>query len=158
MSGSNNPPILTPDTASVTEDEALVATGNVLSNDTDPNGLALTVTSVDGVTVVGSTTIVGTYGTLVIQPNGQYTYTLADTQASVRGLANGQVAPDTFTYVASDGQTYTQATTETVTNLLPQSQAFNLSPWVSFSSGTAPVITANAVAGPANGSTADEMP
>ena len=37
MSGTNNPPVTTPDTASVTEDETLVATGNVLANDTDPN-------------------------------------------------------------------------------------------------------------------------
>ena len=158
MSGTNNPPVLTPSKASVTEDESLVTTGNVLTNDTDPNGLTLSVTSVNGVTVSGTTTIVGIYGTLVIQPNGQYTYTLADSQASVRGLANNQVAPDPFTYVVSDGQTYTQTTTETVTNLIAQSEAFNLAPWVSFSSGTAPVITANVAAGPNGGaSTADEV-
>ena len=83
---------------------------------------------------------------------------LADSQANVRGLANNQVVPDTFTYVVSDGQTYTQTTTQTVTNLITQSEAFNVAPWVSFSSGTAPVITANVAAGPNGGaSTADEV-
>jgi VCBS repeat-containing protein len=158
MSGTNNPPVVTPDTASVTEDETLAETGNVLTNDTDPNGLTLSVTSVNGIPVNGTTTIVATYGTLVIQPNGQYTYTLADTQANVRGLANGQIVPDVFTYIVSDGQTYTQTTTQTVQNLIPQSEAFNVAPWVSFSSGTAPAITANVAAGPNGGaSTADEV-
>ncbi|WP_216856371.1 Ig-like domain-containing protein, partial [Acidisphaera sp. S103] len=158
MSGTNNPPVLVPDVSSVTEDEVLVTTGNVLTNDTDPNGLPLSVTAVNGIAVSGTTTIVGTYGTLVIQANGQYTYTLADTQANVRGLADAQVVPDTFTYTVSDGQTYTQTTQQTVQNLIPQSEAFNLSPWVPFSSGTAPVITANVAAGPSGGaSTADEV-
>ena len=68
----------------------------------------------NGIAVNGTTTIVGTYGTLVIQPDGQYTYTLADSQANVRALANGQVVTDAFTYTVSDGQTYTQTTTQTV--------------------------------------------
>jgi trimeric autotransporter adhesin len=159
MNSTNNPPVATPDTASVTEDETLVATGNVLANDTDPNtGLTLSVTAVDGIAVYGTTTIVGSYGTLVIQPNGQYTYTLADSQANVRALGDGQVATDAFSYTVSDGQTYTQTTTQTVENLIPQSEAFDDQTWVKFSFGTLPVVTANVNPGPNGGaSTADQV-
>ena len=159
MSITNSPPVLTPDIASVTEDETLTATGNILANDTDPNGLALSVTSVDGITVTGTTTVAGVYGTLVIQPNGQYVYTLADTQTNVRGLANHQIVPDAFSYTVSDGQSYTQTNTQTVQNLISQSEAFDSSVWVPFvDSGSAPVITANVAVGPnGSASTADEV-
>jgi VCBS repeat-containing protein len=158
MSGTNNPPVTSPDTAAVAEDGTLVSTGNVLTNDTDPNGLTLSITAVNGITVSGATTIVGTYGTLVIQPNGQYTYTLANNQANVRGLANGQLVPDAFSYTVSDGQTYTQTTTQTVQNLISQSEAFDTASWVRFSSGTNPVVTANVDPGPNGGaSTADQV-
>ena len=130
MSGTNNLPVTTPDTASVTEDETLVATGNVLANDTDPNNLPLFVTAVNGIAMSGTTTIIGIYGTLVVQPDGQFTYTLDDSQANVRALATGQVVADAFTYTASDGQTYTQTTTQTVQNLIPQSEAFDDPTWV----------------------------
>jgi VCBS repeat-containing protein len=159
MSLTNNPPVLTSDLGSVTEDEVLTTTGNILANDTDPNGLTLFVTSVNGIAVTGTTTIVGTYGTLVIQPNGQYVYTLANTQTNVRALTNGQVIPDTFSYVVSDGQTYTQTITQAAQNLISQSEAFNSSVWVPFAdTGAAPVITANVAAGPTGGaSTADQV-
>jgi VCBS repeat-containing protein len=158
MGVTNSPPVTTPDIASVVEDETLVSTGNVLANDTDPNGLPLFVTAVDGIAVTGTTTVIGTYGTLVIQPDGEYAYTLADTQANVRALSNGAVVPDAFTYTVSDGQTYTQTTTETVQNLIPQSEAFNDPTWVQFSSNAYPVITPNVDPGPNGGaSTADEV-
>ena len=157
---STSPPVATADTAAVTEDKALVATGNVLTNDTDPGGLPLTVVTVNGIAVspTGTTTIVGIYGTLVVQANGQYTYTLASSQANVLALATGQVVPDVFNYTISDGNIYTQTTAQTAQNLITQSEAFNVSPWVAFSSGTAPVITANVAAGPNGGaSTADQV-
>src|SRR5438270_878885 len=116
MSGSNSPPVAAADLANVVEDGTLVVTGNLLANDTDPNGLPLSIIAVNGIALTGTTTITGTYGTLVVQPNGQYTYTLANNQANVRALANGQVVPDAFAYTVSDGQTYTQSTTQTVQN------------------------------------------
>ena len=159
MSGTNNPPVTTPDTASVTEDEMLGGNRQCpCQRYRSQYGLTLSVTAVDGIAVNGTTTIVGTYGTLVIQPDGQYTYTLADSQANVRALANGQVVTDAFTYTVSDGQTYTQTTTQTVENLIPQSEAFDDPTWVMFSSGALPVVTANVDPGPNGGaSTADEV-
>ena len=132
VTGLNSNPVANPDTAAVTEDETLVATGNVLSNDTDPLGKTLTVVAVNGTTVgaTGTTTIAGTYGTLVIQANGQYTYTLGNSQAAVRALANGQVTPDVFSYTVSDGNTYTVTTTQTAQNLITQSQNFTAAPWI----------------------------
>ena len=161
MSGSNNPPVAVADTASVTEDVALVTTGNLLSNDTDPNGLPLSLFSVNGIAIStsGTTTIVGTYGTLVIQANGQYTYTLNNSAANVRALASGQVVPDVFSYTVSDGTTYTQTTTVPAVNLITQSEAFDNAVWVKFAyTGAAPTVTANVAAGPTGvGTTADQM-
>ena len=158
MGETSSPPVATPDIASVVEDETLVSTGNVLANDIDPNGLPLSVTAVDGIAITGTTTIAGTYGTLTIQPDGEYIYTLADNQANVTALANGEVVPDTFAYTVSDGQAYTQITTETVQNLIPQSEAFDDPTWVQFSSDTFPVVTPNVDPGPHGGAnTADEI-
>jgi VCBS repeat-containing protein len=157
MSGSNNPPVTVPDTASVTEDEILAATGNVLANDSDPDNLPLSVVAVNGVAVTGTTTITGTYGTLVIQPDGQYTYTLSDQQPDVRALANGQAATDSFSYTVSDGQTYTQPTTQTVQNLIPSSEDFLDPSWVPFNVGTPPVVALSGDVGPDGAAAVDAV-
>ena len=83
----------------------------MLGNDTAFGGRTLTVLSVNGTTASGFTTIAGTYGTLVIQLNGQYTYNLGNSQPNVRALANGQIVPDVLTYAITDGQTSTQSGT-----------------------------------------------
>ncbi|MEJ1978038.1 MAG: GDSL-type esterase/lipase family protein [Acetobacteraceae bacterium] len=151
-------PVATVDTASVAVGGTTVTSGNILSNDTDSSGFALSVSSVNGVTVSGQTTIVGRYGTLVIQPNGQYTYTLASSQANVQALAGGQTAQDSFTYTISDGQTHTQVTNQISQNLIIQSEAFGDASWVKFSSSSLPVITANVDPGPMGGAaTADKI-
>ena len=159
MSGNTSLPMAAPDTVSLTEDESLVATGNVLANDSDSNNRILTLQSVNGVAIAGQTTIVGLYGTLVISPNGTYTYTLNNSSSSVRELMNGQVVVDPFSYVDTDGTTYTQTTTTTVTNLITQSQAFNTAPWVPFAAdGVKPSVTADVAPGPTGGAnTADEI-
>jgi VCBS repeat-containing protein len=82
IDGENDAPLANADTASAAEDTLL--TGNVLSNDSDPDrGDRLTVTQfvVDGVTVVvpagavgGSTTIAGV-GTLTLTADGDYRFT-----------------------------------------------------------------------------------
>lgn len=156
---STIPPTAVADTAGVIEDGTLTATGNVLANDTDPSGLALSVTAVNGISISSTTTIVGVYGTMVIQANGQYTYTLANTQANVRALANKQLVTDKFTYTVSDGQTYTQTSSQVQQNFITQSEAFDSASWSSFSnSGTAPVVVANTDPGPSGtASTADKV-
>ncbi len=156
MSGSTSLPTIAPDTGAVNEDGTLVATGNILPNDTDNNGRTLSLVSVNGIAIVGSTTIVGIYGTLVIQPDGSYVYTLNNSSTKVRSLQNGQALPDQFTYIVTDGTTYTQTTVQAVQNLIYQSEAFSDPSWVAF--GTAPVVVANADPGPNGGaSTADKV-
>jgi VCBS repeat-containing protein len=102
----NHLPAGTADAGSVTEDAATtVVTGNVLANDVDIDSADThTVTAVAGATDNGSTfTIVGTYGTLVVdKATGAYTYTLANGQANVQALADGQTVTDVFNYTNTD--------------------------------------------------------
>jgi VCBS repeat-containing protein len=92
------------------------ASGNVLTNDTDPDsglGDTLTVTGIrtgaeaDGGSlsgVLGATTITGTFGTLVINPDGSYTYTLDNDDPDTQGLTGGASAEDLFTYEVTDAK------------------------------------------------------
>ncbi len=108
----NAPPDAVNDTGAVTEDVAL--TGNLLSNDTDPNGNTLTVTGfsftptggslVSG--TVGANTIIPGVGTLIIYSNGSYTFTPA---------ANYDGAVPVITYAISDGNGGTDTATLTLT-------------------------------------------
>jgi VCBS repeat-containing protein len=88
------------------------ASGNVLSNDSDPNaGDTIRVTGIRTGTeaaggaftnVAGATTIEGTYGTLVINIDGTYTYTLNDGDADTQALKGGTTATDVFSYQLQD--------------------------------------------------------
>ena len=61
-------------------------------------------------------TVVGTYGTLVVtKATGAYTYTLANGQANVQALAEGQPVTDVFTYTNSDNHGGLSSSTLTVT-------------------------------------------
>ena len=80
----NQPPVAQPDTNATDEDTPLsvdAANGVILSGtqpggvDSDPNGDTLAVTEVNGDTALVGQPIVGTYGTLVLNPDGSYTYT-----------------------------------------------------------------------------------
>ncbi|HEX8640668.1 MAG TPA: Ig-like domain-containing protein [Allosphingosinicella sp.] len=101
VNGVNDAPMANDDAASATEDGG--ASGNVLTNDTDVDGEALTVASAG--------TYVGTYGTLTVAADGSYTYAPG---AGAQALDVGESAQDVFTYTASDG-TATDAATLTVT-------------------------------------------
>lgn len=94
IAGSDDAPVTVGDVASVREDVTLAATGNVLTNDTDADSGVLSVTA---------GTQAGAYGTLALNADGSYTYTLANDTAAVQLLCGGQVVSDTFSYSASDG-------------------------------------------------------
>ncbi|MEJ6785458.1 VCBS domain-containing protein, partial [Aminobacter sp. Piv2-1] len=102
-------PVAANDTNSLSEDAASVD-GNVLNND---------VAGADGgktVTTPGS--YEGTYGTLQLNANGGYTYTLktdAVTQAAIQALSPGQQLGDSFGYTMKDGDGDTDTATLTIT-------------------------------------------
>lgn len=95
-SGSSNQlPIAAPDAANVIEDRKLLAWGNVLSNDRDPEGKRLSVAN-PGIRR-------GEYGVLTLLSNGTYAYVLDDCSSKVQGLGAGESVTETFNYLASDG-------------------------------------------------------
>ncbi|MDD1453146.1 Ig-like domain-containing protein [Sphingomonas sp. H160509] len=84
----NHAPTVTNDSASTTGTAA--ATGNVLANDKDTDGDALTASLVKG----------PTHGTLTFAADGSYSYV----------AEKGYVGTDNFTYAASDGKASANAT------------------------------------------------
>ncbi|MFQ4137985.1 VCBS domain-containing protein [Nodosilinea sp. PGN35] len=130
IQGANDNPVAVADAATATEAggtgndiPGFNPTGNVLLNDTDNDaGDTKTVARVIAGTgapttaVAANTNVVGTYGTLVINPDGSYSYTVNNGNSAVNALAVGQSVIDTFTYEVRDtaGGTHTTSLTITV--------------------------------------------
>ena len=93
--GGNQAPITAPDAATVIEDRKLLAWGNVLANDHDPEGERLRVAD-PGIRR-------GQYGVLTLLPNGAYAYVLDNYSSPVQRLGGGETVTETFGYLASDG-------------------------------------------------------
>ena len=126
-------PTAAADRDSVTEDGPLVADGNVLTGTggTDANGTdgAADVEGADQATVTGvafgdvgadvadnvGTGVAGNYGSLQIDADGEYVYTLDNTNALVQGLDDTETLTETFTYTITDGDGDTSTTTVTIT-------------------------------------------
>ncbi len=107
----NNPkPVAVDDSATTDEDTPI--TGNVLSNDTDPDSDPLSVTEINGVaTNVGTQITLASGALLTLNANGSYSY---NPNAQFEALNNGDTATDSFTYTISDGVS-TDTATVTVT-------------------------------------------
>ena len=92
------------------------AIGNVLTNDTDPDSTLGDTRAVSGIrtgtevaggaltAVSGVTVIAGIYGSLLINTDGSYTYTLDNDDADTQLLAGGATAVEAFTYRVSDAK------------------------------------------------------
>ncbi|MBR1215856.1 Ig-like domain-containing protein [Bradyrhizobium sp. JYMT SZCCT0180] len=78
------------------------AAHGVLLNDTDPDGDAVTVGSVNGSAAGVGQSIAGTYGHLTLNANGSYSY-VADNAAALAAQPAGAALQDVFTYTAKDG-------------------------------------------------------
>ncbi|MGB0748894.1 MAG: Ig-like domain-containing protein [Magnetospiraceae bacterium] len=103
----NTAPTAVADTASVVEDTTLLASGNLLSNDTDPDiGDVLTVTNVSG----GDT-----YGTLFWAADGSFTYSLIDENPALDFVHTGDTVTEVYTYTITDTGGFTATATLTVT-------------------------------------------
>jgi len=109
ITGTNDAPVTTVDTAAVQEDLSVTATGNVLANDRDVDqGTVLT--------VANAGVFAGQFGQLTLQADGNYSYALDNASLGVQSLAQGQVVTETFVYQATDGITSTPSTlTVTIT-------------------------------------------
>lgn len=122
-------PTATNDADSVREDGPLVADGNVIAgsgggdaNATDGNA---DVQGADGAHVTGivfgetagtvGAPLAGLYGSLVIQADGSYAYTLNNENGVVQGLDKNQTLTETFTYTLTDGDGDPSSATITIT-------------------------------------------
>ncbi|WP_370336621.1 beta strand repeat-containing protein [Parvularcula marina] len=103
ITGRNDDPNATDDTASTDEDTALTSI-SLVANDSDPDLIdTLTVSSIDTTGTVGLVVNNGD-GTVDYDPNGQFDY-----------LSAGQTVTDSFTYTVSDGNGGTDTATVTIT-------------------------------------------
>ncbi|MBY5370092.1 N,N-dimethylformamidase beta subunit family domain-containing protein, partial [Rhizobium leguminosarum] len=123
---SNTTPTAVADTGDATEkggvangSGGVVASGNVLTNDTDPDaGDTKTVTAV----VFGATSgtlgsaLNGTYGSLVLNASGTYSYAINESNAAVQGLRQStNTLSDVFSYTMRDSAGATATANLTVT-------------------------------------------
>ena len=122
----NTPPTAVADTADATEKGGIAngsggspATGNVLTNDTDPDaGDTKTVTAVSFGAAAGTlgTALTGAHGSLVLNAAGTFTYTVNETDAAVQALRlSTNTLTDVFNYTMRDTAGATSSTTLTVT-------------------------------------------
>ena len=104
----NDAPVATADAATITEDAAPnPITGNVLTNDNDPDGNTLSVSN------AGTFNL--DHGSLTLHADGSYTYTLDNSNPAVDALNVGQTLVDSFTYGISDGHGGTSSASLNIT-------------------------------------------
>ncbi|WP_440905422.1 immunoglobulin-like domain-containing protein [Catenovulum sp. SX2] len=116
-------PVLEEDNVEITEVDGTVASsqtrsqisGNVIDNDTITETTNPVVGIVSGVGVVSEgnigSKITGSYGSIVIQANGKYVYTLNNANSDVNNLSQGESLTDTFTYLVKDANGNYESTT-----------------------------------------------
>ncbi len=107
-------------TIDTTTDTTTVITGNVTSDDYSYSGASFVVSGVaigDVTSASGNVgvSVEGTYGAVVINKDGSYTYTLDDTLSSTEALAAGEEAKEAFTYTITDTNGLSSSTTLTIT-------------------------------------------
>ena len=107
INGTNDTPTIGASTASVTEDTLLTATGSVpVPRDPDVH---------DVLSIQPMSNVAGTYGTLTLNADGTYTYTLNNSLPAVQALGAGERLLDVFTYTVRDNHGATGSNTLTVT-------------------------------------------
>ncbi|WP_394201700.1 retention module-containing protein, partial [Shewanella waksmanii] len=106
-------PVGNDDNNQVTEDNQNSTSGNLLQNDTQGADSA-TVSQItnsigQSLAVNGATEISGNFGTLVVEADGSYSYTLASQQQNVQSLAQGEQLTESFSYqlLDADGDSVT---------------------------------------------------
>ncbi len=141
ITGQNDPVAAQPDVRTMGEDDPPI-TGNAVAGngvaggqpgdvlDPDPDGNTVTVQGVvagnnNAVHTTGvGTGITGTYGSLVLNANGTYTYTPG---LAAQAIPQGTTAQDVFSYTVNDGNGSTATTTITI-NIVGSNDALNANP------------------------------
>jgi T1SS-143 domain-containing protein len=116
INGTNDAPLVRDDNGTAVEEgtghaylgqqeDAIIALGNVLTNDSDVDNETLSVIQIEGQTINAgdSLVITGQYGSLEIFSNGDYRYTANDNDPRVDALNRGDSLSEQFDYVGSDG-------------------------------------------------------
>ncbi len=104
----NDAPNATDNLVSISENAVVPVSGNVLTDntgagvDSDPENDVLNVVNVNATAVAGATTVTGTYGTLTVNANGSYSYTVNGSDPTVNALTTGQTVTETFVYTVTD--------------------------------------------------------
>jgi len=124
----NDGPVAEADSASVIEAGDYDAgvdsvSGNVTDNDTDADAslgdtktvVAVGTSGADSSSDNVGTTLIGTYGSLRLDANGQWDYSLNNESAATQELTQDQVAYDAFTYTVVDANGATSTSTLTIT-------------------------------------------
>lgn len=106
----NDAPVATGESAETTEKEAISA--NLLANDTDIDGDALSLTKVNGLAFTGTTVVVLAGGVLTVRDNGSVEF---DPNGGFDALAAGASQDLSFTYTISDGNGGTDTATASIT-------------------------------------------
>ena len=135
---TNTAPIGADDVASVSEDSHVTATGNVLANDTDVDLDVLIVIDIAGAASSLGVAVTGQYGSLTLNADGRYVYTLSNADTQIQALTANDTLTDTFSYTVSDGRG--GFATETLTITI---HGTNAAPTLSLGQDTALVATAS---------------
>ncbi len=105
------------DTDSLDEGGPISTDGNVISGaGTDSGAAGADTVGADGAEVSNPGSYDGTYGTLVLNADGSYTYTLTDFgQSMIETLGDGETLTDSFDYTLVDGDGDSDPATLTLT-------------------------------------------
>lgn len=126
INGANDAPVITSAPGlTVTESTSLTSSATLIFSDVDATDIHSFGVSVKDGTQGSSAT--GQYGTLTIDSNGNYTYTLDDSNPDIHKLAQGQTTTETFTvYVSDDAETVQKDIVVTIkgTNTAPTIESF----------------------------------
>lgn len=104
--GLNCPPVAVNDTNSITEN-AVSVSGNLLANDIDPDG--------DTLGIVDYGAVPTARGTLLVNPDGSYTWFLNNAALDVNALNNGETLTQVIQYSVMDGSLTSNIATLTIT-------------------------------------------
>ncbi|MGR3579850.1 MAG: VCBS domain-containing protein [Sagittula sp.] len=124
ITGTNDGPVLVADgngSDLVTEAGTLdpgdpSAVGKLLINDSDPDANdTLTLSAVNGSAANIGTAVAGTYGSLLVDAAGNWTYTLDDADPDTEALAQGEIATEVFGYSVVDSTGAEASSTLTIT-------------------------------------------